>query len=336
MNLMENNFIKGQRALSRLLCEVKDGRVSHAYILEGPRGVGKKTAARIFAAALHCQGADKPCGSCHSCAMHRAGTHPDVLMLESEDNGNIKIDSVRAAAEELYMRPKVSDKKVLIIDGADGMNEAAQNALLKTFEEPPAYGVVVLLSENIQNLLPTIRSRGVKLLLEPFPEEKIKSFVERAYPAMRDKSGFAARYSGGIVGKAIDICEDEDFFALRGEMFGALSGLTGGKECIFPIAEVFGMGKKSDSYRKSVCFDLMLSWLGDVAAIKNGGETVNSDYNEQIRAFASKVTARGAVSAVETAAETLRGLNPSMKYDLWIVNMLIKCWRDIHGYSSWS
>ncbi|MGN1097409.1 MAG: ATP-binding protein, partial [Clostridia bacterium] len=250
---MEDNFIRGQKALERLLSDVKNKTVSHAYILEGPKGVGKKTAADTFARALHCTGENKPCGVCRSCAMHSAGTHPDIEVIEPEDNGNIKIDAVRAAADELYMRPKLAEKKLLIIDGADGMNPAAQNAMLKTFEEPPSYGVVVLLSENIQNLLPTIRSRGVKLLMEPFPAEKIKAFVERTYPAMRGKSEFVAGYSGGIVGKAVEICEDEEFFSLRTQMFEAVSTLAGGKEGIFTAAEVFGVGKKKTDwdYRSS-------------------------------------------------------------------------------------
>lgn len=332
---MDNNFISGQRALERLLTDVKNGSVSHAYILEGSKGIGKKTAAEIFTRAVHCTGDVKPCGKCPACVMHRAGTHPDVLFVEPEDNGNIKIDTVRAAAEELYMRPRLAQRKILIIDGADGMNDAAQNALLKTFEEPPSYGTVVLLSENIQNLLPTIRSRGVKLLFEPFPAEKIRDFVRAKYPAMGEKSGFVAGYSGGVVGRAIEICEDSEFFELRSGLIEAIAGLADGKESILAAAGVFGVGqRKVDASHREACFDIMLSWLGDVVLLKQGGRIVNTDFEERLRAFAAKVTVRGALSAVETVEETARGLNPSMKYDLWVMNMLIKCWRDIHGYSS--
>ena len=321
----------------RLLADVKKGSVSHAYILEGPKGIGKRTAAEIFARAIHCTGVVKPCGSCPACVMHRAKTHPDIFFVEPEDNGNIKIDAVRQASDELYMRPRLADRKILIIDGADGMNDAAQNALLKTFEEPPAYGTVVLLSESAQNLLPTIRSRGVKLLLEPFSAEKIRSFVEARYPLMRDKSGFVAGYSGGIVGRAIDICEDEEFFELRSRLVQAAAGLAEGKESILAVAEVFGVGqRKVDADHREACLDILLSWLGDAVALKQGGKAVNVDFDEQLRSFGAKVTAKGALAALETVEETARGLNPSMKYDLWVMNMLIKCWRNLHGYSSWS
>lgn len=332
---MESNFITGQRALERLLADVKNGAVSHAYILEGPKGIGKRTAAEIFARAVHCKGEPKPCGRCGPCLQHLAHTHPDVFFVEPEENGNIKIDAVRAASEELYMRPKLSDRKILIVDGADGMNAAAQNALLKTFEEPPSYGTVVLLSENIQNLLPTIRSRGVKLLFEPFPAEKIRAYVEARYPDMREKSSFVAGYSGGVVGRAIDICEDGEFFELRGSLIEAAAGLAGGKDSILAAYDVIcGGRKKLDLEHWRTCLDVLLSWLGDAAVCKQGGKIVNTDYGERLRDFASKITASGAAAAVDTVAETAAGLNPSMKYDLWVMNMLIECWRDLHGYSS--
>ncbi|MCH5188065.1 MAG: hypothetical protein J1F63_06640 [Oscillospiraceae bacterium] len=330
-----SNFIQGQKALDRLLSDVSSGTVSHAYILSGPRGIGKKTTALIFAAALHCTGERKPCGICPACVKHRANTHPDVSMIEPEENGNLRIGAVRAATDELFMRPLLAERKVLIVDGADGMAAPAQNAMLKPFEEPPEYGTIVLLSENIQNILPTIRSRGVKLELEPFSRDKIKTFVEREYPALKDKSGFVAGYSGGIIGRARDICEDEEFFTLRVEMFNALSGLSGMKDCIFPIAELFGINKrKVDADHRAACFDLMLSFLGDALALKTGGEAVNIDLIDRIRAFSSGVTAGGLTNAIERVASTMAELNASMRYDLWIVDMLIKCWRDLHGNSS--
>ncbi len=332
---MENNFITGQRALERLLADVKNGTVSHAYILEGPRGIGKRTAADIFARAVHCTGAEKPCGLCPACKMHRAGTHPDILRVEPEENGSVKIEAVRQAADELYMRPKLAERKILIINGADGMTGAAQNALLKSFEEPPSYGTVVLLSENIQNLLPTIRSRGIKLLMEPFTADGIKAFVEAEYPEMREKSGFVANYSGGNVGRAIELCEDGEFFELRNSLIDAAIGLAGSKSGILAAAEVFGVGqRKVDAEYRQTCFDILLSWLGDAVMLKQGGRIVNTDREDGLRAFAAKITASGALAALEDVEETVRGLNASMKYDIWIMNMLIKCWRDIHGYSS--
>ncbi len=332
--LYPDNFIKGQKALETLLTEVKNNTVSHSYILEGPKGVGKKTAAAIFAAALHCTGEDKPCGVCGQCVKHIARTHPDVMLLEPEENGSIKIDAVRAASDELFMRPKLSKRKILIIDGADGMNPAAQNALLKSFEEPPDYGVVVLLSENSGNLLPTIRSRGVKLRMEPFPLDKVKEYVIKEFPAFAEKSDFVARCSFGIVGRARDICDSEEYFAFRKEVFEAVGALSGSKSSVFTAAEAFGYKSKPDAETKAMAFDMALSFLRDALMLKNGGSIINTDCAEEISDFSAKASMSGIIRAIDCVTDTMTKLNVSMNYDLWIINMLIECWGDLHGNGS--
>lgn len=332
--LYPNNFIDGQKALNVLLSEVKNKTVSHGYILEGAKGIGKRTAALIFGAALCCEGQNKPCGVCGQCIKHAAGTHPDISIVEPNEKGNIRIEAIRAASDELFMRPKIADRKILIIDGADAMNAAAQNALLKSFEEPPSYGVVVLLSENADKLLPTIRSRGVKLRMEPFSTEKIKTYVEKEFPEFVQRSTFVANYSGGIVGRAKDICGDEDFFELRKEMFSALKALGGSKSSIFPVAEVFGCRGKMNSKTKDLAFEFMLSFFRDALMLKNGGRIINTDCMAEINDFSSSVTAAGLISAVEIAAETAAGLNVSMNYGLWTINMLIEIWGVLHGNGS--
>lgn len=332
--LYPSNFIKGQRMLEILLSEVRNKTVSHGYILEGPKGSGKKTAAHIFAAALLCEGENKPCGVCGGCVKLAASTHPDIITVEPNEKGNIKIEAVRAASDELFMRPKLSARKILIIQNADCMNTAAQNALLKSFEEPPAYGVVVLLSENSQKLLPTIRSRGVKLRAEAFPAEKIKAYVEKEFPLYGDKSAFVSSYSGGNVGRAREICSDEEFFAMRKEMFLALKEMGKGKESIFKTASVFEYKNKMNAQTKAMAFELMLSFLRDALVLKTGGKIINADCTEQIADFSSTVTASGIISAVEIAAENAEKLNISMNYGLWIVNMLIEIWGVLHGNSS--
>lgn len=333
-SLYPSNFIEGQRALETLLFEVESGNISHGYILEGAKGVGKKTVAKIFAAALCCEGNHKPCGACGQCVKHIALTHPDITIIEPNEKGNIKIDAVRMAADELFMRPKIAEKKILIIDGADSMNTAAQNALLKSFEEPPKYSVVILLSENAENLLPTIRSRGVKLRVEPFSKDRIMQYVENEFPEFVSKSGFIASYSAGIVGKARDICTDESFFQFRNEMFGAMKSLCGSKTGIFNVADVFGYKSKMNVETKNLAFEFMLSFFRDALMVKNGGRIINTDCMNDINDFSASTTERGIIDAVEIAASCQSGLNSSMNYGLWIINMLIEIWGVLHGNSS--
>ena len=140
------SYITTQKAFRTLLGSARTGNVAHSYIFEGMKGVGKYTAARIFANAIHCTGDVKPCGECPDCKKHAALTHPDLIIIG--ESGQIKVEDIRSMNEELYIKPALSEKKVFIIKNADNMNQDAQNALLKSFEEPPSYAVIILLCEN--------------------------------------------------------------------------------------------------------------------------------------------------------------------------------------------
>ena len=324
------NYLTTQKAFRSLINAARSKNVSQAYIFEGAKGVGKFTAARIFAQTLHCTGATPPCGECPDCRKHAANTHSDLFIIDGE--GSIKVDDIRAMNEELYIKPALSDKKIFILKNADNMNQDAQNALLKSFEEPPRYAVIILLSENVKMLLPTIRSRGSKVLFEPFSEKEIKEYILKQYPLKRENADFIALYSGGIIGNALRLCEDEEFFEIRKKMFDAISLMTGDRLSIFTVAELFGIKAPKSAFSGcDLYFDLFTSFMRDVLAIKTGGRVINSDMLPVLTAFSSKVTTASVISIIERTADTRSGLNVSMKYDLHIVNMLINCWEDIHG-----
>lgn len=326
-------YLTTQKAFRMLLNSARTGNVGNSYIFEGIKGIGKFTAARIFANAIHCTGDIKPCGECPDCKKHAANTHTDLIIVG--ENGSIKVEDIRSMNEELYIKPALSKRKVIIVRNADNMNSDAQNALLKSFEEPPAYAVIILLSENVKMLLPTIQSRGTKVVFEPFKEEEIKKYVLRQYPLKRDLLDFIALYSGGVIGRAIDLCENEEFFETREKAFRAFASLAEDRLSIFKVADVFGVKSPKTSF--AVCdlyFDLFTGFMRDVLAMKIGGRIINSDMREIIEAFCKKVTASSMLSIIERTAAVRSGLNVSMKYDLWIVNMLINCWEDIHGKGS--
>lgn len=328
------NFLTTQKAVRTLLTAARTGGAKQAYIFEGMRGIGRFTAARVFAAALQCEREAAPCLACPSCKKVLSATHPDVCVFG--ENAPIRVGDIRALTDELYIKPAISATKVFIVKNADTMNSDAQNALLKSFEEPPAYAVIILLSENVQNLLPTIRSRGVKITFEPFSEEEIMRFTRECYPEKGEYARFVSRYCGGIIGKAKDICENADFFNLREKMFGAVSSLTGDKLSIFSVAELFDIkrGGKAAFIGCDVYFELFLSFMRDVLALKTGKPPINEDLLEYIEDFAKKTARTAVVNVIERTSQTRRMLNVSMKYELWIVNMLIKCWEDIHGKGS--
>lgn len=328
------NYLTTQKAFRTLLHGARTASFSQAYIFEGMKGVGKYTAARIFANAIHCTGEIKPCGECPDCKKHSANTHPDLIIIGGSGE-TIKVEDIRGMNEELYIKPALSEKKICIIRNADNMNQDAQNALLKSFEEPPSYAVIILLSENVKNLLPTIRSRGNKVVFEPFSEQEIEEYIKRQYPLKKDIIPFVALYSGGVIGRAISICEDEEFFEIRKKMFEAVCRMTGDRLSIFSVAEVFGIKSPKTGFQNcDLYFDLFASFMRDVMAIKTGARIINTDMKDLLDSFSSKVTLSSVISIIERTANVRSQLNVSMKYDLWIVNLLINCWEDIHGKGS--
>ena len=327
------NYLTTQRAFRDLIASARTGGVRQAYIFEGMKGIGKYTAARIFANAIHCTGEKKPCGECPDCKKHIANTHSDLFIVGT--GAQIKVEDIRAMNEELYIKPALSSRKICIVRNADNMNNDAQNALLKSFEEPPHYAVIILLSENVKNLLPTIRSRGNKVVFEPFSENEISDYLVRQYPLKKDTIPFVSLYSGGIIGREIDILENEEFFETRNKMFRACASLAGDRMSIFTVAEAFGAkGGKGAFENCDLYFDLFTSFMRDVLAIKTGARVINQDMAALLEAFCSKVTASAVLSIIERITTVRSQLNVSMKYELWIVNMLINCWEDIHGKGS--
>ena len=329
-----SQILTTQSAVNRLLKSANEKRHAQAYIFEGMKGIGKFTAAKLFAKAIHCSSPHKrPCGECPSCKKHDAGTHSDLLIFG--ESGQIKVEEIRELTSELFVRPTLSDTKICIIKNGDSMNNDAQNALLKSFEEPPEYAIVIILSENVHNLLPTILSRGVKLAFEPFSESEVLSHILKKYPEKENEVSFIARYSGGIMGKALDICENTDFFEKREKMFAAAASLLGDRLSVFTVSEAFGIYSGKSAF--STCdlyFELFLSFMRDVLAYKTKAQIVNSDKLQLIENFAAKATLSSVISIIERVADVRSKLNVSMRYDLWIVNLFINCWEDLHGKGS--
>ena len=325
---MADFYIEGQKALNILRRDVQMNTVRQGYIFEGSEGIGKKTAAFQFAQMVFCTGEKKPCGCCHGCSMFLAKTHPDLYVLEDE---SVKIDAVRKMNDELYIKPLISERKVFIVEHADEMNVAAQNAFLKSFEEPPKYAVIILITKSSQKLLPTILSRGTKIVFSPFGEKEIEKFLSEKYSITGEKASFIARYSNGLIGRCIEITESEDFFKKRDKMIKAIQTLTGDKISILNVLDAFDANTRKTNEDIDLYFDIFTGFFRDVAVIKTGGRIVNSDYKDILSEFSGKIRAASARGVISIAADVRSKINTSMKYDLWITNMLINCWEEIHG-----
>lgn len=196
------------------------GRISHFYLISGQQGAGKRTLARLLSAAILCQGKGKPCLQCLPCRKVLSGNHPDFITIDDPEKKTVTVDLIRQARADIYVQPNESDYKIYLFPRAQDMGIPGQNALLKVLEEPPKYGVFILLTDNPDKLLPTVRSRCVELKLQALPEDILTQQLRREFPqhSMEDISAAAAR-SGGFLGQAKDLLENETALPPQTESF---------------------------------------------------------------------------------------------------------------------
>lgn len=219
-------IIGHDRRIGILKRALAGGTLAHAYLFSGEEGIGKKMTALALAAAANCAqaGANGACGICPSCRKTAAGTHPDVHLL-APDGDEIKIDQVRQAQADLSLRPFEGAKKILIVDGAESMNDASANALLKTLEEPPGESVIILVSTMPQGLLPTIRSRCQEVRFLPLPRRVLAQALRERRGLSEADAWFLAAIARGSIGRGLEM--DAAVERQARDEFGALvSGLA--------------------------------------------------------------------------------------------------------------
>ena len=211
------NDVAGQRVIVESLKNaIKNDMTANGYIFSGSKGCGKKLMAFIFAAALNCTGAvsDKPCGSCSSCIRTGSGNHPNVEVVRPTGQ-SIKIKQIRQIISDASKKPFESGFKIIIIENAEKMTHDAQDAFLKTLEEPPENTVFILLAENHDLLLPTIVSRCQIYQFKPVDMKEMKDYIEEKYDYPSEEVEAAVRYSKGVIGKALDFLKDKESLKAR-------------------------------------------------------------------------------------------------------------------------
>lgn len=185
------------------------GHISHFYLISGPEGSGKHTLAKLLAAAILCQGDRKPCLHCRPCRKVLEDAHPDFITVDDPEKKTVPVDLIRQARTDMYVQPNESDYKIYLFPRAQDIRTEGQNALLKILEEPPAYGVFLLLTDNPNKLLPTVRSRCTELKLQALPEKLLRGQLAMEYPkAAPDDLAAAVWRSGGFLGQAKKLLEE--------------------------------------------------------------------------------------------------------------------------------
>lgn len=246
---------------------IETHKVSHAYILAGEAGMGQKSLANAFALTLLCEnGQTEPCMECHSCTQVLSGNHPDLIYVTHEKPASIGVDDIREQINNtIQIRPYSADYKIYIVDEAEKMTVQAQNALLKTIEEPPAYAVLILLTTNPDGFLPTILSRCVQLKLKPLQDSVIRSYLTEKMGVSESQSELYAAFARGNLGKAKKLAESEEFRQVYEHVLGILKNVKR-----MDISQLLDAVKrvKEEQMELSECLDIMQIWYRDALMFK--------------------------------------------------------------------
>ena len=267
------------RAVNLLRRSLKEGRLSHAYVIAGPRHVGKMTLAIDLARALNCTGDDSPCGVCAQCSRTSRGLHAGVRVVGLETGETpsgrarvlIGIDQVREVQREASLAPFEGTWRVIIIDGAEHLSEEAANSLLKTLEEPPDRVVLLLLASEAGALLPTIVSRCQLLELRPVPGLLISRELAERHGVDPGAADEIARRSQGRPGWALRAIEDPGLLEGLAKQLDTIEGVVkGGVEQRFAYAASLASAfdRDRDSGRREL--DTWLAWWRDLMLVKQG------------------------------------------------------------------
>ena len=218
-------LLGNRRLKENLSASLKNNHISHFYLISGPEGSGRHTLAKLLAAAVLCKDANRPCLRCNACRKAMEGNHPDFITVDDPEKKTVPVDLIRQARADIYIQPNESDYKIYLFPRAQDMGIPGQNALLKVLEEPPKYGVFILLTDNPEKLLPTVRSRCTQLQLQPLAEADLRRALEREFPkASREDVDAAISRSGGYLGQAKELLSGEA--ALPPQTEGFFQALT--------------------------------------------------------------------------------------------------------------
>lgn len=325
------DIIGHEKIIEHFQTAIRTGQVSHAYILEGETGSGKKMLAKAFAAALECEeGTGESCQSCHNCAMAQSGNHPDIVWVTHEKPNTISVDDIRSQINgDIGIKPYNGAYKIYIVDQAEKMNEQAQNALLKTIEEPPAYAVIVLLAGQTGSFLPTILSRCITLTLKPVEEEKITEYILHHTALSRQEAEFCAGYSMGNLGKAMALATSEGLVEMRKECVHLLSYIQE-----MHIYEVISAIKEIAKYKEEILefLDMMMIWYHDVLVLKTTGSAnriVFKEYYKTLMNMASHMSYEGIQNILIAFDKVKIRLRANVNFDVALELLLMTIKENI-------
>ena len=323
-----------EAAVNALQRSLREGRLSHAYLLVGPRHVGKMTLAIDLAQAVNCLEEEVPCGRCNQCRRIADGIHADVHVVGVDSSGArdgrgrvaISIDQVREVQRQASLKPYEGRYRVFIFDGAEHLSEEGANSLLKILEEPPEQVILVMLALDAEGLLPTIVSRCQRLNLRPAPLSLVTGELESRYSVDHDKAEQIVRLSGGRLGWAIQAVSQPDMLDRHLDRLRRVEEIVqAGLERRFAYAAnlASGFADNRESVRQEL--DLWLQWWRDVLAAKEGAlELVtNLSRADTVQAVAEALSSSQIVRAIRSVRGTIEHLELNVNPRLALEELML-------------
>jgi len=317
--------VAGQEQLINYLKKsIEKGTIGHAYVFDGPPGMGKTAAALAFAKTILCKGHGlEPCDCCSSCLKINHLNHPDLHIIEP-DGSSIKNRQVEDFQHELLRKPYESKNKIFIIKHANEMTSSAQNRLLKTLEEPPEYAVIILLSSNVNGFLPTIKSRCQILKFNRVGEKKIQELLIKKYGVSFEDARTLAAYSYGILGNALKLMKSEEFKQEREQIIKIIEQLLEGDGfAVFQMTEFFQNNK--DKINEHL--DVILFWFRDLLLLRETNSVeflINLDKNTTLQKYLNHIGYEKISNIIAAIEKTKSDIKANVNFQLAIELLLLR------------
>ena len=297
---------------------IAENRVSQAYIVNGERGTGKKMLAKLFAMALLCEEhGPEPCNKCHSCVQAESNNHPDIIWVTHEKPGSIGVDDVRTQINNtVAIKPYQGPYKVYIIPEADIMTVQAQNALLKTIEEPPEYAVILLLTNNIGGLLPTIQSRCVRLDLKVVDDGLVKKYLMEHLHVPDYQAEIDASFAQGSIGRAKEAATSQEFAEMTQNALRILKYANTME--VYELSDAI-KSLSEDKQNINDYLDIFQFWFRDVLMFKATQEIDNLVFKQEInfiREQAKQRSYENLENILDSIQKTKVRLKANVNFDL--------------------
>ena len=301
---------------------VRSGKVSHSYIFEGIPGCGRRTTALALIQALFCTTIeDDACGVCVSCRKVSGGNHADIHMVEPlPDKRDIAIDQLREIQRELHLRPYEATRKACILEPAERMSVNAANSLLKTLEEPPGNALIILLSENADMLLPTIRSRCQLIRFSPLSPENIRRLLENS-GVDQATAELRSSLSEGSMQRALEL-DDSRISSRRDALVHHLESLDLDRiKSIFETSEELS-GNRDETLET---LDMLLTFIRDAMYLSAGcGDAVTSSVRQALEKFSSRFSFAQSLQMLTDIVETRRAVQRNANNKLALDCLFLK------------